>query len=215
MFAFAFGEIARYLGFLGVVARRHRRVSRRVGENTKAFQATVQEGNHPLTAHQLKLHQTAVILILELQLETESYYLFAKILLDKIARAIEFYFGAIQNCALDSHDDFVKRLDRYTAAKKLKAPDEFKETINELKRDVSDFRDYQIAHEKSPRTMRGISWDQAGNVTMSVMKLYPKETDKHVESKAIADLEKSIGKYCVWRNVISNSVNEKTKVKSS
>jgi hypothetical protein len=72
--------------------------------------------------------------------------LFAKILLDKIARAIEFYFGTVP----DSHDDFVKHLDRYVRAKDLSLPRGFKQDLQGLKREISDFRDYQIAHEKSP-----------------------------------------------------------------
>jgi hypothetical protein len=46
----------------------------------------------------------------DLHLEIESYYVFAKIILDDVARAIEYYFGPHRGLALDSHDGLAKRM---------------------------------------------------------------------------------------------------------
>jgi hypothetical protein len=110
-------------------------------------------------------------------LEVESFYLFAKILLDKIARAIEFYFGPQRGLALDSHDDLVRRFQRYGQAKVLEAPLGLLTSAQSLREKVSDFRDQYIAHEKSPRTIRQLTWDESRRVKMVLTRVYPTEKD--------------------------------------
>ena len=53
----------------------------------------------------------------QLHLEIESYYLFSKIMLDKIVHALEFYFGQGRKKSLDSHDGLVKNSASYVARK--------------------------------------------------------------------------------------------------
>lgn len=105
-------------------------------------------------------------------LDIEAFYLFAKIFLDKIARFIEFCFLPERTLALDSHDDLTERFARYALAKDLKAPVDFLATLERLKHDIADFRDQQIAHEKSPRTRKGHSIDAHGEVRLHVFRLF-------------------------------------------
>ena len=68
--------------------------------------------------------------------------------------------------------------------------------IKELKQNVSDYRDYEIAHEKNPRTTKGTGF---GNCVESAriigIKLYPKEKDRQIESGILSELIKQIDKY--------------------
>jgi len=109
-----------------------------------------------------------------LQLEIESFYLFAKILLDKVAHFVEFYFGQGQGCSLVSQDQFVKNLPTHAALKGIKFTDRFAETMKTLKQDISDHRDYQIAHEASPKTLHGTLFDAEGKTKIFSNRLYPR-----------------------------------------
>jgi hypothetical protein len=110
-----------------------------------------------------------------LHLEIESFYLFAKILLDKIAHALEFYFGLGRKKSLDSHDGLVKNFAQYAEVKCLTLPSDFMTIAARLKTDVSDYRDYEIAHEKSPRRMSGTVFDAEGRMRIVATSLYPTE----------------------------------------
>jgi len=80
--------------------------------------------------------------------------IFAKIALDKIVHVIEFYFGQGRGIRLNSHDDLTKGITKFASLKGLSLPEVYVALSEHLKKDVSDFRDYQIEHEKSPRTTR-------------------------------------------------------------
>jgi hypothetical protein len=132
----------------------------------------------------------------DVHLEIESYYLFAKIVLDDVARAIEYYFGSAPRCALDSHDDLSKRLAAYAAKKGLIVSNELIAMVADLKRRISDVRDYQISHEKSPRTSRATSWDERGGIHMILGRLYPKNSDpEQSQTENLATLRTAIDEY--------------------
>src|ERR1700674_3456938 len=86
-FAMSFSQISRYAAFLDVVLKRYEEASRQLFANTKAMQSTMLPGSHPLTTVQKTLWAEGSRLTILLHLEIESYYVFAKILLDKIARS--------------------------------------------------------------------------------------------------------------------------------
>jgi hypothetical protein len=118
-FAIGFSQISRYHLFLSLILKRYEEASRAFFENTNAMQATLLPGTHRLTDAQVKLREDGVRLSALVHLEIESYYLFAKICLDKIARALEFYFGQGRGKSLDSHDQLVKNFAAYAAEKRL------------------------------------------------------------------------------------------------
>lgn len=149
------------------------------------MQGDVGDGPRNLTTEEVALLEEGGRLVAELHLDIESFYLFAKILLDNVAHAIEFYFGPARSCSMDSHDVWVKGLDRYPAAQELKPiSDRMRVLATELKADVSDYRDYQIAYEKSPRTMKATMFSLDGaDVRIVNTRLYPTERDVNTESK--------------------------------
>ena len=128
-------------------------------------------------------------------MEIESFYLFAKIFLDDVARAIENYFGPARGLALDSHDDLEKRLERFAATKGLIILDGLNEAISDLRKRVADFRDQEVAHEKSPRTMRGLTWGPNGEVSFVSTRLFPKQSDKQTNSKSLNSLANALQEY--------------------
>jgi len=100
----------------------------------------------------LKLIEEHEQLNVALHLEIESFYTFAKTVLDDAARLIELFFGRIPAKPLSSHDDLTKRLHDYQQEKTLELPARFNDAVRELRREISDFRDHAVAHEQCPRT---------------------------------------------------------------
>src|SRR3989338_4710615 len=141
MFAFSFSEIHRYYEFLKIIFDRYKKVSKEYIDNTRTLQKTFLPGSHPMTDYQMKLQSIDTALSIKVQFEIESFYLFAKIFLDKTARALEFYFGQLNKKPLDSHDDLTKSLQSYAKEKNLVLTSEFLGHIGQLKQDISDFLD--------------------------------------------------------------------------
>ena len=108
---------------------------------------------------------------------------------------LEFYFGPARSLSLDSHDDLVKRLKKYVNVKKLVLPDGFSDLAHQLKKDISDHRDYQIAHEKSPRTIYGTVYDSEGGTRIASIRFAPKPSERQVETELLDDLLAQIDDY--------------------
>jgi len=194
-FATSFSQISRYSAFLDVILKRYEDASWQLFANTKAFQETVLPGEHPVSSDLMALHEESVRLTILLHLEIESFYIFAKILLDKIAHSLEFYFGQGRGTSLDSHDDLVKNFASYAGAKGLTLPPNYMMVAAALKRDISNYRDYEIEHEKSPRRMNATVFDEHGTMRLAATRLYPTEKDQQVESKPLHDLARDINEY--------------------
>jgi hypothetical protein len=197
LFSTAFSDLVRYRRFLQRIEGRHMLISQEFVASAQAMLARLTEssGPRPMTAVDMAVLDAREELGLALQLEIESFYLFAKILLDEVARAIEFYFGPVPKLALDSHDDLTKRIERYAAQHQVTLPTGFTKRAEQLKSDVSDYRDQQIAHHKNPRTIRGIGYNQEGTTRMVLSPLYPKESDKQAETRALHELLVDIDGY--------------------
>jgi hypothetical protein len=195
IFAFSFSKVTRHWAFLEIIRQRHKDASAAFIANSEAFRATIKPGDYTMTQEQMKLQAEGWPLSNLVHLEIESFYLFAKILLDELAHAIENYFGPARGLSLDSHDDLAKSLRAYAAAKGLTIPEEFEKSVSDLRQRISDFRDQQIAHEKSPRTMRGTTWDTTGEVMLATNRLYPKDSDKQVNSESLGGLMAALAEY--------------------
>lgn len=196
-FAFSLSQINRYSKFTTVIFGRYKKVSEEFIANTRATQRSFLPGEHKVSDDQLLLLEESARLGILLHLEIESFYLFAKILLDKVARSIEFYFGPVRKRPLDSHDDLCKNLPVYAEQKELVLSPDFLKLAAQLKKDISDYRDYEIAHEKSPRRIRGTIFYADGKTSISASNLYPKEDEKQVDSKALEDMQIQIDDYII------------------
>ena len=110
MFAFSMSQPMRYREFLRILIEQHERTSEAYARCSKAHWDSVLPGSHPLNKNQLsileELNETALVL----HMEIESFYLFAKILLDRVAHFLEFYFGPARKMSFDSHDQLTKNM---------------------------------------------------------------------------------------------------------
>jgi len=195
IFAFSWAKVTRRLEFLAVIESRYRELSAAFIANSEATRALAKPGTHPVTAEQAALHQQGYQLGIQVHLEIEAWYLFAKIVLDDVARAVEYYFGPARGLALDSHDDLCARIEKYVEAKSLTVETELLAKAAELKRRISDIRDYQISHEKSPRTMQGTTWSGAGGVCIQLGRLFPKESEMPVQTEDLIELRTELERY--------------------
>jgi len=195
IFATSLSKVIRHWRFLEIIHRRHTEASAAFAANTQTLIRSVPpKGRGVFTPEQAELYAAGDRLSTAVHLEVESFYLFGKILLDESAHAIEYYFGSQRNLPLDSHDDLSKNLTRYAEAKGLQIPGGFEDIIAGLRKRIADFRDSQIAHEKSPRTVRGTIADPT-DARMVTTRLYPKDNDQQVESESLAELINAIGSY--------------------
>lgn len=173
-FAFALGQVSRYYAFLESLFKRYAVDCstffnllpdlRRVASDPEYLRNSAQ--------HQEPRHAVAR----ELESEIESFYLFARILLDRLSQFIEFYFGQVRGLSLHSHHDLVKHLDEYCKAKGLSIPAGFAESTATIYREIAETRDKGITHEANPRSMRAIEFNHVTHeVTIQLGRLYPRE----------------------------------------
>jgi len=156
----AMGKVERYAYFLEIVVARHRALVIQHAELTKKARAFMQPGGgrRTMAPEEVEVLRQLSGLSQLIHLEVETYYLFAKIFLDRVAHFIEHAFGSERRMSLDSHDKLTKNLKAYVSARRLECPKEFFDELVVLKRRIADFRDYQIAHEKSPYMTHGTMW---------------------------------------------------------
>ena len=190
MFAQTCGKVTKKYRYLILILDRYDNASLRFIENTKASQATRQLGTHPITEEQRSLHEEGWKIAIALELEIDSFYLFAKILLDRVSHVIEFYFGIASRCFLESHDGLTKCFQSFVGQKGLTAPPhQITELLTLLKEKISDYRDYEISHAKKPRQLEAIGFSlETGRTWKNPGHLYPTEKDKFVFSESPRDL---------------------------
>jgi hypothetical protein len=196
LFGLSFGEVLRYRRYLELVLARYLKAGSDFMTNTRLIQSKTLPGTHAMTPELLQLHEEGARLSDELHMEVESFYLFAKIMLDKAALAVEFYFGKAKGNSLASHHKLEVHLSGYAAEKGLTVPASFAEAVTNCQNRVSEYRDHGIAHEKSPRTIRGTMFSLDGSsIRMSLNRLYPTEKDMHLESVPCDELTRELDNY--------------------
>lgn len=155
----ALAEAIRYRAFVTLIVDRIQQDRVQLDRGMKASVSNLRNyAGGPITSAQRELDTRAQSAITPLHLDIESLYLFAKVLLDRLANAIGVYFGEAQGCSLASHDSFRKSLVAYVAAKGLKLPEGFAKAVSEFQIDI-DFRDKQIVHRGGRGAVRGTSWN--------------------------------------------------------
>lgn len=158
VFASSLGQALRYYGFLMIIAERYKKTCRKMTSTfNKIMNSSV--NYHPMTTEENRLYEESNRLNTQIQLEIESFYLFAKIFLDKIALFIEKYFGQSRGISITSHDKWTKDHNKFCLNKDLTCPASFSKSIIFLKEHIVDYRDKQIVHLYNQRTIKGIAWD--------------------------------------------------------
>lgn len=198
-FTNSFNTVVRYYKFLYITNSEYQKL---VSEYSKTFfnlQKTTNKepGPYNLTNKQIELYKLMNDFGVRIQLKIETYYQFAKILLDKIAFCIELYFGFQET----SHHKLIKnckntnkfKIENYCQIKGLKINQKLLNKMICLQEDISEFRDKKITHCNCPRILYGV--DIEGKMILS--KMYPKNKDEETMkiSKKLNELKKEIDEY--------------------
>jgi hypothetical protein len=196
LFAFSLGQAARYYEFLAILATRFEAVSAEYVACQSQLRASFPEGETELVGELLDRWHQSLDLGTQLHLDIESFYLFGKILLDKLAQFTGHYFGQVQSCSLASHNKLVKNIERFAHTKGAAIHPELLSAATALKEQIADFRDKQIAHNRNPRTVVGTIWSSRGDVRLAATHLYPRPSDPpQVESSSLQELFTLIDTY--------------------
>jgi len=211
LFAISLSQSSRYYDFISIVFERYKLASNQsVSKFSELQQALSTYGYGAYSDEQMKKasehHQIATLV----HLEIESFYLFAKIFLDKIAFFLRDYFGEAKGVSLISHHELQKNLERLRLAKDLIYPDGFSGSIIFLQEHLVDFRDDEIVHKTNPRTIKGTVYD-GEQVSIMRERIYPNERDKHVESSPLSELMLVIDKYVEQILIIIKTNREKSR----
>jgi hypothetical protein len=216
--AFSLGQVRRYLHFVEIIQERYRVVNDKVVERfrQKISDASSNPGIRQLTAEEVVEHEKDAERHAVLHLEIESYFLFAKILLDKVAQFIEDFFGTARGMSLRSHDKWCKSLDAYTQIKKLDVPVGMDEVMHRLRAIIADYRDKQIAHFQNPRAGFGTHISGEGATQIGIDAYFPKEADKSVTSPTTDEASGLIDTYIsqLIELIESNRVRSRYKLRS-
>ena len=134
----AFSQATRYYLILEIVRGRYSEASREYVDDTRAVQADPKNHNH----------DRSLDLSLRLHLEIESFYLFAKLFLDRTADALAYFFG-FKWGGLGS--TFSKLAEKYDGQKQYRKhlpplPEPLKKIIMELKEQIVEHKTDTIEH---------------------------------------------------------------------
>lgn len=214
-FAFALGQAVRYYDFLLIVLDRYRKASKKmVSILEKSMKLMSHTGQPvPMTEEQLHLMEESSRLTTLVHLEIESFYLFAKVFLDNVARFLYVYFGQAQSVRLKSHNNLAVYHERYCEVKSLTVPQGFFESIMLLKERICDYRDDEIAHEMSLRAIKATSWGASGGVRIAGGTLYPREGERRATSEELHQLMDAINIYIRQVFTMIETNREKSRLK--
>jgi hypothetical protein len=216
--AFSLGQMGRYLRFVEIVKTRYDTVNAEVVERFRRHISAVasQAGVRELTPEEVTELDKEAQLQVVLHFEIESFFLFAKILLDKIAQFIEDFFGTTRGASLRSHDKWCKAIDTYAQDRQLIKPAGIDETIHRLRSLVADYRDKQIAHFQNPRALFATLITAEGSTQVGTSPLYPKEGDKPINSPTVDEASALIEAYMrqIVELIESNRIKTRYKLRS-
>lgn len=191
--------ISRLAGFLAITLREYEEAAESFKQNATRqdeLAAEAGEGEHTLTPEEVTLYEQGTRLALVLHLKIETFYVFAKILLDKTGQTIEHYHGQGQAASLERHSKLLANLETYAEQKRLKLPDELLRLASEADTRIVQYRDRFVTHEQSPRTIRGTTWSKSSSPSIHVGRVLPRDTDPEaVRSASPRELMALIDEY--------------------
>jgi len=174
-------QITSVLSYLEITAAEYDGASAAFFENLEQQQAAFERngpGEHEVTEEERALMEEGALAAILVHLRIETFYLFAKILLDRLARLLPHYFGSARGVKVKGHSSLVSgALPKFSAGLGLtEVPASLSSRIQDLGRRVSDYRDQAIAHAYSPRTMRATMFERDSmRASISTATLYPRD----------------------------------------
>jgi hypothetical protein len=207
LFAFVFGEVLRYYGFVTLVLNDYRPIA-------EAYVALSERHMEAIQLHQSAYEAVSRAQLLEAQtrveLQVEAYYLFAAILLDRIASVTQYYFG-VGTKPWNSFDGMRRYFSSYAQTKNLASvPGRTQQLMDALHAHVSVFRNEYIVHKHDHdkdyhrRLHPAIAADvSTREVWLTLGVLYPKPGEKTVTAERPRRLQAYLDEFItVWLDVI-------------
>jgi hypothetical protein len=190
-------QAAKYYEYLEVVVGRHATESQQLVSSLASVDNSLHGRSGDMSPEQVALIRASGRLSILVHLEIESYYTFAKILLDKLALVIQDYFGAERGHSLVSHDKLRKGIVNFAEKKRLALPSDLVLLLDELQRRVVDYRDKQINHSYNQRLLRYTIFDMHGDTRIGGVEVYPTNTSSSnfPSSESIPQLTERIDVY--------------------
>jgi hypothetical protein len=173
--AIAFSQVTELMAYLRVIADDYELANEQVMGYIEARRQSFTEGTHQLTAgeiEQMEQHREASRL---LHLRIDTFYVFAKILLDKIGPLLEALFGQGVAASLERHSKLIRNLDDYAGQRGLTpVPEDLTSRMNGMDV-IVEYRDNWITHDSSPRTVKGTTYDlRSRQATTARSRIYPR-----------------------------------------
>ncbi len=192
-------QAARLLRFLELTVAEYDEASKRFMEHARRQMRIAQgrePGPRPLEPDEVEGMREGEDLAAVLHLRIETFYVFAKVLLDKLAQAIQAYFGQGRGSSLSKHSKLRANLREYASQKGLSSPAGLLDLAESLDRRVVAFRESHVVHDQSPRSFKATMFDGEGRTRIAAGRLYPSENEMEgAESEILHDLMSEIGTY--------------------
>lgn len=178
-------QAAELLRFLEITVADYDEASRRLTDHAQRRESMAQgraPGPRLLEPDEIESAAVGEELDAVLHLRIETFYVFAKLLLDKLAQAIEHFIGRDPDISLGKHSKLRTNLTNYSCVKNLSSPVEILRLAASLERIVA-FREKQVVHAESPRAFKGTTFDADGKGLVAPGRVFPSHDEK--ESKQL------------------------------
>jgi hypothetical protein len=195
----------RYYGFLEIIRSRYEQMStpyveavKLQMERTKADVVIGQPSSRYLTQEELLEMQRLGQVAQRLHLDIESFYVFANILLDRIASTFRYYFWRKPQW---NHRQLVQRIAKICEEKPLSAvPIDILTIPADLQRHVVNYRNTRIEHVEEPRFQFATMWNSDKKAKIYPTLLYPEQGEVESLQYSTGDINELlalIGRYII------------------
>lgn len=196
-----FARLCRCYRFLHLIIDRYEEVNRQYVESSRIVWEVFNRGTSgtAFTEEECVILDENRFLHDKLHLEIESFYIFAKVFLDRTAQYIQSHFGRLPGKKRDllrSHHSLIDNLSTYAEAKDLQVSQDLLTAAAALQASIISVRDRYIVHDDSDRTMHGTLTDAKGRSRLTVHRINPHEHERQgVKTEPLGDLMLEIDKY--------------------
>jgi len=193
LFTFSCHQFIRYLEFIDIIYNRYKASNYNLRkQQKKLIEYSHRRESGPLPNYILALLEKHGEETRILHIEIESFFIFSKIYIDKIAQFINNFLGSQRSLSLQSHGKLKKNFNVYINSKNLKVPKTFLHDIDWFEKIVVDTRDKKITHQKNPRSVFGTMYSDDISANIAISFLNPMEKDSQVNSPDIHEIVKRL-----------------------
>jgi hypothetical protein len=189
--------LIRYEAYLRTILVRHASIVQGLKALDAGYTRILQQGGLQLTAEDSILSARRAEFTFGLAFEIETFYLFAKIYLDRIAQFLGRYFGSLRGASTKSHDQLTKNWRAFQEGHGLEVPEGFERQLIDLKDRIAEFRDDQsvnYAVEGVDLDMLGESGEELGMTPAHPANRWA--STMQAESEGLNGLASALDEYC-------------------